>query len=407
VTGVTSARQPTISQRAVSVPASPIRSLTPLAAEATARGIRVYHVNIGQPDLPAPPEMLAAIKAPADGVIPYAPSPGLPETVRAWCRYYATLGFDLEPRDVLVATGGGEAIGFALLAVTDPGDEVIIFDPTYASYLGYAATSNVRLVPIAADPPGYRLPPREIIEAAISPRTRAIVLINPGNPTGTVYTREEVETVMAIAAERGLFVISDETYRELVFDGREHVSALAYPELDQSVILVDSVSKRFSATGVRVGCIASKNRDVMAAVLRMAMARLSSPTVEQLAAIPLLENPRSYTDWLRGEYERRRDTTHEALVRIAGIGVTRPQGAFYVMATLPVPDARDFARWLLTDFSVDGETVMVAPGPGFYVTPNRGQHEVRIAYVLGAERMQRAMELLGLALQAYPERLAA
>jgi aspartate aminotransferase len=389
------------------VPASPIRSLTPLAAEAAARGIRVYHVNIGQPDLCAPPGILEAIKPPVDGVIPYAPSPGLPETVRAWCRYYGTLGFDLEPRDVLVATGGGEAIGFALLAVTDPGDEVIIFDPTYASYLGYAATSNVTLVPIPAEPPGYRLPSEEVLEAAITPRTRAIVLINPGNPTGTVYTREEMETVMRIAAERGIFVISDETYRELVFDGREHVSAFCFPEMAESVIMVDSVSKRFSATGLRVGCIASKNRDLMAAVLRMAMARLSSPTVEQLAAIPLLENPRVYTDWLRDEYERRRDATYAALQEIPGVGVSQPEGAFYVMATLPVPDARDFARWLLTDFSVDGETVMVSPGPGFYVTPNRGQHEVRIAYVLGAERMRRAMDLLRLALIAYKERLAA
>jgi len=398
---------PAISRRAASVPASPIRSLTPLAAEAAARGIRVYHVNIGQPDLPAPAGILDAIRPPANGIIPYAPSPGLPETARAWCAYYAGLGFALEPRDLLVTTGGGEAIGFALLAVTDPGDEVIILDPTYASYLGYAATSNVCLVPIPADPPGYRLPPVEVIEAAITPRTRAIVLINPGNPTGTVYTREEMERVMGLAAEHGLFVISDETYRELVFDGREHVSAFEFPEMAESVIMVDSVSKRFSATGLRVGCIASKNKDVMSAVLRMAMARLSSPTVEQLAAIPLLESPRTYTDWLRDEYERRRDAAYAALLSIPGIGVARPEGAFYVMVTLPVPDARDFSRWLLTDFSVDRETVMVAPGPGFYVTPNRGQHEVRVAYVLGVEPLRRAMELLRLALIAYPERLAA
>jgi aspartate aminotransferase len=398
---------PVISRRARAVPASPIRSLTPLAAETRARGIHVYHVNIGQPDLPAPPEICEAIKPPEDGVIPYAPSSGQPETVQAWCRYYATLGIDLTAKDVLVTTGGGEGIGFALLAVADPGDEVLIFDPTYASYLGYAATSNVTLVPLVTPPPDYHLPPAVEIEAAITPRTRAIVLINPGNPTGAVLTRQEIAGVMEIAARHGLFVISDETYRELTFDGREHVSALSFPGMEESVVLVDSVSKRFSATGLRVGCVASRNADVIAAILRMAMARLSSPTVEQLAAIPLLENPKAYTDWLRGEYQRRRDTTYSALTAIPGVTVARPEGAFYVMASLPVPDAALFARWLLTDFHRDHETVMVAPGPGFYVTPNMGTSEIRIAFVLAEEKLRRAMELLGEAIQAYPESLAA
>ncbi len=396
-----------ISRRAASVPASPIRSLTPLAAETAARGISIYHVNIGQPDLPAPDGILQAIRPPADGVIPYAPSAGQPETVRAWCRYFATLGFELEAHDVVVTTGGGEAIGFALLAVADPGDEVLILDPTYASYLGYAAANNITLVPLPGEPPAYRLPPAELIDGAVTPRTRAIVVVNPGNPTGTVYTREELEAVMAIAARHGLFVIADETYRELVFDGREHVSALEFPDLAQGVILVDSVSKRFSATGLRVGCLASKNQEVIAAVVRLAMARLSSPTVEQLAAVPLLENPRDYTDWLRGEYERRRDATYEALRAIDGVTVARPEGAFYVMAGLPIPESVAFARWLLTDFEQDGETVMVAPGSGFFVTPGLGAHEIRIAYVLGVEKLRRAIELLGAALQAYPERLPA
>jgi aspartate aminotransferase len=396
-----------ISRRAAAVPASPIRGLAPLAAETTARGVRIYHVNIGQPDLAAPPEILAAIKPPASGVIPYAPSQGLPETVAAWSRYFQTVGIELEPRDILVTNGGGEAIGFAMLAVTDPGDEVIIFDPTYASYLGYAASSNVALVPICSEAPGYRLPPTEAIERAVTPRTRAIVLVNPGNPTGTVYTRDELDTVMAIAAHHGLFVIADETYRELVFDGTEHISAFEFPGMEESVILVDSVSKRFSATGLRIGCLASKNREVMGAALRMAMARLSSPTVDQLAVIPLLENPKSYTDWLRAEYQRRRDVAYGALLKIPGVEVACPEGAFYVMASLPVPEANLFARWLLTDFERDVETVMVAPGPGFYVTPGRGRHEVRIAYVLAEEKLRRAIELLGEALIAYPERLAA
>jgi aspartate aminotransferase len=398
---------PVISRRARSVPASPIRGLAPLAAETKARGIHVYHVNIGQPDLPAPAEICAAIKPPEDGVIPYAPSSGLPETVQAWCRYYATMGIDLHPKDVLVTTGGGEGIGFSLLAVTDPGDEVLIFDPTYASYLGYAATSNVTLVPLITPPPDYHLPPAHEIEAAITPRTRAIVLVNPGNPTGTVLRREEIVSVMEIAERHGLFVISDETYRELTFDGRRHVSALTFPGMEESVIVVDSVSKRFSATGLRVGCVASRNADVMAAILRIAMARLSSPTVEQLAAIPLLENPTAYTDWLRGEYQRRRDATYSALAAIPGVTVARPEGAFYVMASLPVQDTGLFARWLLTDFQRDRETVMVAPGAGFYVTPGMGTSEVRIAFVLNEQKLRRAIELLREAIVAYPESVAA
>jgi aspartate aminotransferase len=398
---------PRISRRAEAIPASPIRKLTPLAAETAARGITVYHVNIGQPDLPAPPEILAEIKPPESGVLPYAPSTGQPETVRAWCRYYATLGHDLSLRDVLVTTGGGEAIGFAMMAATDPGDEILIFDPTYASYLGFAAGSNINLVPVATPPPDYHLPSKESIESAITPRTRAIVLINPGNPTGTVFTREEVALVMEIAQRHNLFVISDETYRELVFDDREHVSALEFPAMADAVIIVDSVSKRFSATGLRVGCVVSKNHEVMAAVLRMAMARLSSPTVEQLASIPLLENPKGYTDWLREEYQRRRDVTYETLRQIPGVSVACPEGAFYVMACLPVPDTNLFARWLLTDFQRDGETVMVAPGSGFYVTPGLGGSEVRIAYVLAENKLRRAVELLGEALAAFPERLAA
>jgi aspartate aminotransferase len=398
---------PQISSRAAACPASPIRGLAPLAAETAARGVRIYHVNIGQPDLPAPNEMLAAIRPPADGIIPYAPSQGQPETIRAWCRYYQTVGFELHPKDVLVTTGGGEAIGFSLFAVADPGDEVIIFEPTYASYLGYAAIGNVTLVPVATPPPYYHLPPAASIEAAITSRTRAIVIINPGNPTGAVLTRDEIAQVMELAERHSLFVISDETYRELVFDGREHVSALDFPKMEESVIVVDSISKRFSATGVRVGCVISKNGDVMAAILRMAMSRLSSPTVEQLAAVPLLENPRAYTDWLRGVYESRRDATYQALLEIPGVSVSRPEGAFYVMATLPIPDTADFARWLLTDFQRDGETVMVAPGSGFYVTPGLGTHEVRVAYVLAEDKLRRAVGLLGVALEAYPQRIAA
>lgn len=396
-----------ISERALKVPASPIRSLGPLAAETKKRGIHVHHVNIGQPDLSAPPEILEAIRPPADGVIPYAPSSGQPETIAAWCAYYAQLGVELEARDVIVTTGGGEAIGFAMLSVADPGDEILIFDPTYASYLGYAASSNITLKALPVSPPDYRLPPASEIRGHIGPRTKAIVLVNPSNPTGTVYTREELRSIMELALEHGLFVISDETYRELTFDGRQHVNAFEFLEMDEHVIVVDSISKRFSATGLRVGCVASRNREVMAAVLRLAMARLSSPTVEQLACIPLLQNPAPYTTWLRGEYERRRDATFKAMAAIPGVRLAKPEGAFYLMAGLPVPDSALFARWLLTDFQRDRETVMVAPGAGFYVTPGLGAHEVRLAYVLNVKSLERAVGLLGEALAEYQETVAA
>ncbi|GAC1630872.1 MAG: pyridoxal phosphate-dependent aminotransferase [Chloroflexota bacterium] len=398
-------RGPAISRRAADAPASPIRVLAPLAAEVKARGTHIYHVNIGQPDLAAPQEILDAIKPPLDGVIPYAPSQGQPATVEAWCDYFATVGVHYAPRDVIVTTGGGEAIGFALVAVADPGDEVLIFDPTYASYLGFAASSNVTLVPVPVAPPDYHLPSPEEIERSITPRTRAIVIVNPSNPTGTVLTREELSAVMDLAQRHNLFVISDETYRELTFDGREHVSAMHFAGMEESVIMVDSVSKRFSATGMRVGCVASSNATVSSAMLRLAQARLSSPTIEQDAVVPLLRNPGPYTTWLREEYQRRRDATYNALLQIPGATLAKPEGAFYVMVSLPIADANDFGRWLLTDFERDGETVMVAPGPGFYVTPNMGACEVRLAYVLNEAHLRRAVNLLGEALSVYPQRL--
>jgi aspartate aminotransferase len=378
-----------------------------VAAARAAQGIRILHVNIGQPDLPAPPEILEGLRPAPDGIVPYAPSQGVPECLAAWCEYYATLGIAFEPSDIVITTGGGEGIGFAISIVADAGDEIILLDPTYASYLGFAASSDVTLVPIPAAPPEYRLPERSVIERQITPRTRAIVIINPDNPTGSVYTREELQTVMEIAAEHGLFVIADETYRELVFDGREHVSAMDFPGMEDWVILVDSVSKRFSATGLRVGCVASKNKAAMGSILRLAMARLSSPTIEQHAVVPLLRNPGPYTSWLRGIYESRRDATYRALQSLSGVSVARPEGAFYVMVGLPIDDADTFAQWLLAEFQRDGETVMVSPGPGFYVTPGLGTREVRLAYVLSEAKLERAIQLMGEALTEYRSTRAA
>jgi aspartate aminotransferase len=363
----------------------------------------VLHVNIGQPDIPTPDPILSAIRGFSESVIPYAPSSGYPETINAWCSYYATFGYELDPSEVLVTTGGSESLWFAFMAIGDPGDEILLFEPTYANYFGFGATTGVNPVAIETTlDSGFHLPDRAAIEAAITPRTRAICIANPNNPTGTVYDVAELEMLIQVAVEHDLFLISDETYRELVFDGHTHVGLLGYtePEIAERIIIVDSVSKRFSATGVRVGCLISRNPEVMDAVGRFAQARLSSPTVEQLAVVPMLLNPTEYTTWLRGVYEGRRDTVYSALTA-AGLSCQKPNGAFYIMVDLPVDDCDVFASWLLTDFDSAGETVMIAPGAGFYFTPGLGRSQARIAYVLDDERLDRSVRILGEALAAY------
>lgn len=393
-----------VSRRGQAAPPSPVRKLAPLAAAAKARGVTVLHVNIGQPDIPTPALIREAIRAYKDDVIPYAPSRGYPETLEAWSRYYGNQGFKVSPEDLIVTTGGSESLWFAFMLVGDPGDEIVLFEPTYANYFGFAATTGVIPVPILtrADD-GFHLPERSQIEAAITPRTRAICIANPNNPTGTVYDSAELRMLIDVAVRNDLFLISDETYRELVFDGLHHTGMLGFtePEIAERVIVVDSVSKRFSATGTRVGCLASRNPAVMDAVGRFAQARLSTPTVEQLAVVPMLTNSREYTDWLRGVYEVRRNTVCDALIEV-GLACRKPSGSFYIMVDLPVDDCDRFARWLLTDFSSHGETVMIAPGSGFYFTAGEGVTQARIAYVLHEERLAQAVDLLGKACRAYP-----
>jgi aspartate aminotransferase len=382
---------------------SPIRKLTPLADRARAEGVRIYHLNIGQPDLSMPDALAAGIREYDSLLLPYAPSQGIPETIDAWRQYYAQYDIPVEYDDLLVTTGGSEALLFTMLAVADPGDEIIVFEPSYPNYFGFARMGDIRIVPVTlSSENGYHLHSVEEIEAKITPRTRAIIVTSPGNPTGTVFSYDELRQISDLVQRRGLFLISDETYREIVFDGDRTMSALKIPETLQQTIVVDSVSKRFSATGARIGCIASKHQGVMSGVLRFAQARLSAPTVEQRAVVPLLQNPRPITDPLAETYRRRCDVVYDALRQVPGAQARRPEGAFYLFAGLPVDDGESFARWLLTDFRLDGETLMIAPGDGFYTTPGLGRQEVRIAFVLEETALARAMSILREALDAYP-----
>ncbi len=397
---------PPLSQRAQRMPASPIRRLAPLAAAARKAGRSIYALNIGQPDIPTPAAILDRLRAYDAANVAYGPSQGLPEFIEALRGYYASVGLTLETQDIFVTAGGSEAVLFTLGALCDPGDQVVVFEPFYTNYNGFAALMGVELVPVttrAED--GYHLPARAAIEARIGPRTRAIMICSPNNPTGTVYSDAELELLAGLCRERGLYLIADEVYREFVYDRRTTRSALTLAGLEQQVIMCDSVSKRYSLCGARVGNIVSRNRAFMDAVLRFGQSRLCPPTLGQYACTALAQVPRSYIEGVIAEYQRRRDVVVDALGAQSGVVVRRPEGAFYVCARLPVDDANAFAEFLLRDFEQGGETVMVAPADGFYATPGLGRDEVRIAYVLEEPKLERAMRILSAALAAYPGRV--
>jgi len=394
-----------LSRRARLMPASPIRRLAPLAYAARAAGKTVYALNIGQPDIETPRVILDRLRSYDARLIPYGPSQGLPEFIDALCSYYTSVGCNVAAEDVFVTTAGSEALLFALGAICDPGDEVLVFEPFYTNYNGFATMVSVSPVPVttrAED--GYHLPERAAIEAAIGPRTRGILICSPNNPTGTVYTDAEMARLAAVCLERGLYLIADEVYREFVYDGGRHHSALTLPGLDDRVIVVDSVSKRYSLCGVRIGNIVTKNRELMDAFLRFGQARLCPPTLGQYACTALTEVPQSYIPGVITEYEKRRDVVFAALDAIPGVLVRKPEGAFYLCARLPVDDANGFAEFLVRDFDLDGETVTIAPADGFYATPGLGRSEVRIAYVLEEAKLRRAMTILAKALSVYPGR---
>lgn len=393
--------KPSVSARGRAMPASPIRKLMPVADAAKRRGVHVYHLNIGQPDLPTP-EALRSKLAKVDDVIAYSPSGGTVEFLAALSSYYRALGLELGPAELVTTTGGSEAILFAFFATTAEGDEALVCEPYYTNYNSYATMAGIRLVPLTTrGEDGFHLPPREAWERARTARTRLVLLCNPNNPTGTVYRRDELEMVAEFCRDHGLFLVSDEVYRELAYDGLEAISALSLPGCEDHVILVDSLSKRFSACGIRLGCLATRNPEVHQAALRMAQGRLSPPGLAQLMATGISELGPDYYAGIAAEYQKRRDVLFAGLTRIPGLFLRKPEGAFYFVARLPVDDAEEFARFLLAEFSYDGATVMVAPAAGFYATPGLGRDEVRIAYVLKCEDLERAVEVFAAGLAAY------
>ena len=387
------------------MPASPIRRLMPLADDAKRRGIHVHHLNIGQPDLETPAAIRDRLSRYPERVIAYSPSGGTPEYLGFLVEYYRRLGLSLTADELIATTGGSEAILFAFLACADPGDEALVVEPFYTNYAAFAAMAGVTLVPLTSRVEnGFHLPPREAWERATTPRTKIVLLCNPNNPTGTVYSPEELEAVAGFCRDRGIFLIADEVYREFVYDGRRTVSALALEGCEDSVVLVDSLSKRYSACGIRLGCLATRNRDIHRACLRMAQGRLSPPGLAQWVAVGALDLPPEYMPGVIAEYQRRRDVLDAGLRRIPGVFLPKPEGAFYFVARLPIADSDDFASWLLTDFQLDGSTVMIAPARGFYATPGLGADQVRIAYVLKEESLREAVEILRSALDVYSRR---
>jgi len=391
-----------ISNRGRTIQASPIRKLKPYADQALAKGIHIYFINIGDPDIPTPLPILDAVHGYSDKILAYGPAQGFLELRQAIAQYFNSYKIPLNSENVIITCGGSEAILFAFCVVADPGEEIIIPEPFYTNYNGYASASCIRIVPLTLHvEDGYRLPPAKAIEAKITPKTRAIVLCSPNNPTGTVYTREEIGRVVSLVRRHNLFLIGDEVYKEFVYDGATHVSVLEYEEVKDRIIVVDSISKRFSCCGARIGAAITRNEQIYESILRFAQARLCPPTIEQKAALAAYKMGMAYFEPVRVEYQRRRDILYEGLSAIPGVVVHKPQGAFYMSVKLPIHDAERFAVWMLTDFSVDRETVMVAPGPGFYSTPGKGKDEIRIAYVLNEKDLVRAVKLLRAGLEKY------
>lgn len=391
-----------ISKRGRDIQPSPIRKLKPLADKAEERGIHVYFLNIGQPDIPTPQPILDAFHSYDEKVLSYGPAQGFLELRQAVAAYFKSYNISLDSENVIITIGGSEAIHFSFSVVADPGQEIIIPEPFYTNYNGYASFASVKIVPLTLRvQDGFRLPSKKEIEARITSKTKAILLCSPNNPTGTVCTADELERVISVAKKHDLFLIGDEVYKEFVYDGGTHKSILEYEEVSDRVIVVDSISKRFSSCGARIGAVITRSKELYASLLKFAQARLCPPSVEQQAALAAYRMGRGYFQPVKEEYEKRRDVLFEGLKDIPGIVIHKPQGAFYLIVRLPIEDAEHFVSWMLTDFHLDRQTVMVAPGEGFYCTPRKGRDEVRIAYVLKVEDLKRAIEVFKAGLKKY------
>ena len=394
-----------ISNRAEGMQASPIRKLYPHAIEAKKKGVTVYHLNIGQPDVPTPKQIFEGIKNFNDPVLPYGPSDGIPELREEIAKYFGRFGVQVSPSEVFITTGGSEAILFAFLLVGDYGDEVLVPEPFYTNYQGFAQQVGINLRPIPTSvEEGFHLPSYETIKKLVNDRTRAILLCSPNNPTGTIYEDEEFESVIKVVKEHGLNLLVDEVYREFAFDGRKPVTTLRFEEIHDRLIVLDSISKRFSACGARVVFIVTKNREFLEAFMKMGQARLCPPTIEQWGAVYGFKYIDEFIGPMIAEYEKRRNAVFDELAKIPRIEARKPEGAFYTVVKLPVENAEDFAVWLLKDFNENGKTLMVAPAESFYLTPGKGVDEVRIAYVLEEEKLREAIRILGKALEVYNSR---
>jgi len=397
---------PQISQRGTLMPASPIRKLVPLADEAKARGIHVYHLNIGQPDLPTPQAAIDAIRNIDRKVLEYSPSQGYRSYREKLVGYYKKYDINLTPDDIIVTTGGSEAVLFSFLARLNPGDEIIMPDPFYANYQAFAISAGavIRTIPTTIEE-GFCLPKVERFEELINERTKAIMICNPNNPTGYLYTRREMNQIRDLVKKYDLYLFSDEVYREFIYTGSPYISACHLEGIEDNVVLIDSVSKRYSECGIRIGALITKNKKLREAVMKFCQARLSPPLIGQIAAEASLDEPEEYTRETYDEYVERRKCLIDGLNRIPGVYSPIPMGAFYTVARLPVDDSEKFCAWCLSEFDFEGETVMMAPASGFYTTPGAGRNEVRIAYVLKKNDLQRALVVLQKALEAYPGRV--
>ena len=393
---------PLVSEKGLNMPASPIRKLVPFAEEAKKKGKKVIHLNIGQPDIKTPQIALDAVKNNTLEIVEYSRTEGSEEYREKLAAYYAKNDIHIDASDIIVTTGGSEALAFTMGSITDYGDEIIVPEPFYANYNGFAAAAGVNVVPVISHiDNNFALPPIEEFEKLITEKTKAILICNPGNPTGYLYTKDEIKKLAAIVKKHDIFIVADEVYREFTYDGREHYSILQEEGLEANAIIVDSVSKRYSMCGARIGCLVTKNKEVVQTAMKFAQARLSPPTFAQIASEAALETPQQYFDDVKEEYVGRRNLLLEELEKIEGVKIGRPQGAFYCIAELPIEDSDHFAQWLLQDFELDGETVMVAPAAGFYASDGYGKNQVRIAYVLEKESLKRAVRILNTALKSY------